>query len=132
MTKNIETKKTVRDYLNDGADALIAQYPEYIKRTVVSCMRTGLTDAWELAKANIDQERKNEAVERKIDIVKDAEKCNENAPRRELVAAEKYDVGQKLYGFVITGLGREFRPNSDMFSLGISPDTEYVQYAYFN
>ena len=57
---------------------------------------------------------------------------NENAPRRELIPAEKYNVGDTLLGFIITGLGKTFRPNSDMFSLGITPDTDYVQYAYFN
>lgn len=55
-----------------------------------------------------------------------------NAPERELIPAGEYNVGQKLYGHIITGLGKSFIPNSDMFSLGITPDTEYVQYAYFN
>lgn len=59
-------------------------------------------------------------------------KINKNAPRKTLVSAEKYNSGDKLHGNIITGLGRTFKPNSDMFSLGISPDTEYVQYAYFN
>jgi len=61
-----------------------------------------------------------------------AASVNKNAPRRELIPAGKHDVGKKLYGFIITGLGREFRPHTDMFSLGITPDTELVQYAYFN
>lgn len=58
--------------------------------------------------------------------------ANKNAPRRELVVDGKYEIGQKLLGFIVTGLGQSFRPNSDMFSWGISPDTDYVQYAYFN
>lgn len=100
--------------------------------TVRDCLNVGLADAWELAKEKVEQELENERVEREIEIVKEAEKCNENAPRRELVPAGKYSRGQKLYGFVITGLGRSFRPNADMFSLGITPDTERVQYVYFN
>ena len=57
---------------------------------------------------------------------------NKNAPRRKLVPADKHVVGEKLHGFIITGIGRSFRPNVDMFSMGITPDTEYVEYAYFN
>lgn len=69
----------------------------------------------------------NEA--KKLEKIADA---NKNAPRRRLVAADKYSEGDKLGNFIVTGLGRTFRPNTDMFSLGITPDTDYVQYAYFN
>lgn len=132
ICNNIKTVKTIRDYLNDGADELIEQYPEYIKRTVSSCMSAGLRDAWELAKENIEREIKREADAKENEIEEAAKKCNKNAPRRRLVAADKYSQGDKLGNFIVTGLGRTFRPNTDMFSLGITPDTDYVQYAYFN
>ena len=61
-----------------------------------------------------------------------AANVNKNAPKSRLVAAGKYSAGQKLGNFVITGLGQEFRPHTDMFSIGLTPDTEYAQYAYFN
>lgn len=119
----VQVIKAIAGDLPDGAK---------MPYTVRDCLSSGLRDAWELAKENIEREMENERVEREIKIVEDAEKCNENAPKRELVPTGKYIRGQKLYGFVITGLGRSFRPNADMFSLGISPDTDYVQYAYFN
>lgn len=76
-------------------------------------------------------EKRLEAKEREANI-EYAAMINKNAPRRRLVAADKYSEGDKLGNFIVTGLGREFRPNADMFSLGITPDTDYVQYAYFN
>lgn len=65
-------------------------------------------------------------------VLAHANEINKNAPRRRLVAADKYSEGDKLGNFIVTGLGKTFRPNVDMFSLGITPDTDYVQYVYFN
>lgn len=92
--------------------------------------------AWKFAKravdAAIEEEREiSENFENTVSEI-ELEIINEKAPRRELVPADEYSIGQKLHSFIITGLGKTFRPNSDMFSLGITPDTDYVQYAYFN
>jgi hypothetical protein len=58
---------------------------------------------------------------------------NINAPKRVLVEAGTYTVGDTLHGFVVTGLGRMFTPNADQYSAnGINPAAEYVQYAYFS
>ena len=95
--------------------------------TVSDFFSESLKIAW--AKAKLERERD----ERKRDeILANAVETNKNAHGRELIPADKYSIGDKLYGFVITELGREFRPDTDMFSMGITPDTEYVQYAYFN
>ena len=53
---------------------------------------------------------------------------------RVLVPAGKYAAGDTISGRTISGLGRDFYPNVDQFSVaGVSPDyTGTVQYAYFN
>lgn len=100
--------------------------------TVKDCLSVGLADAWEIAKENVEREKAKEKKIAQENLAKEIEIVNKNAPRRELVPAGKYSVGQKLYGFIITGIGRSFRPHADMFSMGVTPDTEYVEYAYFN
>ena len=75
------------------------------------------------------------AAAKKIKIAEKKEKTrelNKNAPKRTLVTWGKYQVGDTLGSYMITGLGRDFEPNVDMFSMGITPDTDLVQYAYFN
>jgi hypothetical protein len=55
------------------------------------------------------------------------------ATERVLVPAGKYKIGDMLHGYKITGLGREFTPNSDQYSAnGIDPWIDTVCYAYFN
>ena len=107
-----------------------------IRDFFTEALKTAWAEVKKIEKAEFEKnlaEIENEHAEkREIERKEKIAKINENAPRRELIPAEKYEVGQKLYDFVITGLGREFRPDTDMFSLGITPDTEYVQYAYFN
>lgn len=96
--------------------------------------------AWKEVKKAEEKEQEKIAQETETEkkeiaqknLAKEIEIVNKNAPRRELVPAGKYSVGQKLYGFIITGIGRSFRPHADMFSMGITPDTEEVEYAYFN
>ena len=103
-----------------------------IRIVFAKCLKT----AWKLGKKNVEWEIEEEQeLDKNFENVVseiELEIINERAPRRELVPADKYSVGQKLYGFIITRLGREFRPHTDMFSLGITPDTDHVQYAYFN
>ena len=105
--------------------------------TVSDFFSESLKIAWAKAKLEIKKQNEKklerERDERKRDeILANAVETNKNAHGRELIPADKYSIGDKLYGFVITELGREFRPDTDMFSMGITPDTEYVQYAYFN
>lgn len=58
---------------------------------------------------------------------------NKSAPGRVLIAAGTRHVGDKINGFVITGLGAPWSPNADTYSAhGIDPAADYVQYAYFN
>lgn len=105
--------------------------------TVRDFFAESLKTAWSQAK-KVEEKKIEKQVERDSKQLKrdenlaNAAKINQNAPRRELVPAEKYSEGEKIRGFVITGLGETFRPNADMFSLGITPDTDSVQYAYFN
>lgn len=105
--------------------------------TVRDFFAESLKIAWSRAKLKIKKQ-----IEKQLERERNEMQCdenlanvaeiNKNAPRRELVPAEKYSEGEKIRGFVITGLGKTFRPNADMFSLSITPDTDYVQYAYFN
>lgn len=105
--------------------------------TVNDFFAESLKNAWDKlkkqAKQEIEKQLEREQNKRKCDeALANAAGINKNAPKRELVAADKYSIGQKLHGFIITELSKEFRPDVDMFSAGITPDTDYVQYAYFN
>lgn len=108
---------TVRDF-----------FPESLRMSWVEAKKSEKRDF----EKTLDAIENEHAEKKKIEKQENVARANADAPRRELVVADKYSTGQKLHGFVITGLGQEFRPNCDMFSLGISPDTDYVQYAYFN
>lgn len=111
---------------------------------VIEYFSESLKIAWAGYKLEIQQEIAEIVAEEKaeqiadekeladLEMKMDAKKLNENAPRRVLVTDGKYEIGSKLLGFIITGFGVSFRPNVDMFSQGITPDTDYVQYAYFN
>lgn len=59
--------------------------------------------------------------------------ASKSGNRRVLVEAGTVRVGDALPQGVVTGLGREWLPNADTFSVhGISPAASFVQYAYFD
>lgn len=104
-----------------------------VKDFFAESLKTAWAELKKQTKQEIEKQLEREQNKRKCDeALANAAEINKNAPKRELVAADKYSIGQKLHGFIITELGREFRPDVDIFSAGITPDTDYVQYAYFN
>jgi hypothetical protein len=107
-----------------------------VTETKKSFFAEALKISWREAKRELQKEldeiKKAEKICEQMKREQEIAEINENAPRRELVVAEKYEIGDKLFGFIVTGLGVVFRPNVDMFSQGIHPSTDYVQYAYFN
>lgn len=138
------TESAIENTCRSGLDEMeMVFYLPHVRKamiidfTVRDFFAESLKIAWSRAKKaeakKIEKqlERESKQLKRSKNLA-NAAKNNQNAPRRELVAAEKYSEGEKIRGFVITGLGETFRPNADMFSLGITPDTDHVQYAYFN
>ena len=69
--------------------------------------------------------------QKKEKIAAKAAENQQNVPR-ELIPFGEYEIGDKLLGNIIVKIGKQFKPHNDMFSCGISPDTDYVAYAYFN
>lgn len=95
--------------------------------TVKDFFADSLKQAW----AQVKKVQEKKAAANTVQTPVNTAKINKNAPKRELVPADKYTEGDRLGRYIITGLGATFRPHVDMFSLGITPDTDWVQYAYF-
>jgi hypothetical protein len=129
-------KKHISDSLNGKRSWLNCDHVKRVLKinfTIKDFFAESLKISWAEAKKQEQRDfEKNLEIIETEHVVSNMAKINVNAPHRTLVAADKYDVGDMIHKNIITGLGRIFKPNSDMFSLGISPDTEYVQYAYFN
>lgn len=132
ILKGLNLEINIPAYTADEKRDLIAKHPKLIKYKIRKLMSKSLREAWREAKHELANYEKCQRQYARQERLNTAKEINKNAPRRELVAAEKYAVGDRLGKFIITGLGRDFRPNVDMFSRGITPDTERVQYAYFN
>lgn len=135
-TWNVIDGLGLNKYPTDFTDAeraeMIKNNPHLIKTTLRDCFPGGLKTAWEEARENINAEIILEKETAELELRMKIEKQTADAPRRQLVAAGKYNRGDMLGGYIVAGLGKTFRPNVDMFSRGITPDTERVQYAYFS
>ena len=65
------------------------------------------------------------------------ENAAKHAPRRAVVRAGIYSVGDEYNGFIVTNVGREFLPSEDFWSThkrpvdGTDDDTTRWQYIYF-